>query len=342
MIKGHGDDGYQYDLKVKADFSSNVWYAGLKDDLTEHLRNKITAVNHYPDPGATELQVKLEKHLNLPADSVLVTNGGTEAIYLVAQAFTGATVTIVEPTFSEYEDACKLYKHQVQYLSWEKLTEAFNFRFSTDMVFICNPNNPTGQAIDDHLLQQLINYNKHTVFVIDEAYIQFTHDTASMIPLLKRLPNVLVLRSLTKSCCIPGLRLGFVAGRKQLLDRVRAFRMPWSVNTLALAAGDYILEHAGEFEVKRDTLLEETYQLWDGIRKMPEFKVLPTHTHYFLFETLTGTAAALKMWLLEQHGLLIRDASNFYGLGPGYCRVACQKAEHNKLLITALRKWTLS
>lgn len=340
MIRGHGDDRYQFDLPVKADFSSNVWYAGMRKELKAYLAEQIGEVDHYPDPGAVGLQQKLERSLDLSADAVLVTNGGTEAIYLVAQAFAGATVTIVEPTFAEYEDACKLYKHQIQYLSWEKLNS--ETAFSTDMVFICNPNNPTGQAIDEHSLERLINHNKHTVFIVDEAYIQFTHHTTSLIPLLKRLPNVLVLRSLTKSCCIPGLRLGYIAGRKQLLERVRAFRMPWSVNTLALAAGDYILAHPTAFEVKRETLLEETYQLWEGIRKMPEFKVMPTHTHYFLFETLTGTAEALKMWLLEQHGLLIRDASNFYGLGPGHCRVACQKPEHNKLLIAALRKWTLS
>ncbi|RFS26825.1 pyridoxal phosphate-dependent class II aminotransferase [Chitinophaga silvatica] len=340
MIKGHGDDRYQFNLPVKADFSSNVWYAGLQKGLEDELRNKINEVIHYPDPGAWKLQAKLEQYLSLSADTVMVTNGGTEAIYLIAQAFTGATVTIVEPTFAEYEDACKLYKHQVQFLSWEKLNSETSF--STDMVFICNPNNPTGQAIDEHILEQLITQNKHTVFVLDEAYIQFTHDTASMIPFLKRLPNLLVLRSLTKSCCIPGLRLGYIAGRKQLLDRVRVYKMPWSVNAMAITAGEYILDHPTEFEVKRDTLLEETYQLWEGIRKMPEFKVMPTHTHYFLFETLTGTAAALKMWLLEQHGLLIRDASNFYGLGPGHCRVACQQADDNKLLITALRKWTLS
>ncbi|MEC5144043.1 aminotransferase class I/II-fold pyridoxal phosphate-dependent enzyme [Chitinophaga sp. 212800010-3] len=339
MIQGHGDDGYLYSRPLQADFSSNVWYGGLQQGLTEHLRNSIETIGHYPDAGAEKLQAMLEKQAALPAGSILVTNGATEAIYLIAQEFHAATATIITPTFAEYADACGLYRHQVQYLPWDKLTP--DTTFSTDMVFLCNPNNPTGHAIDEHALQQLITRNKHTVFVIDEAYIHFTRDAASMLPHLHRLPNVLVLRSLTKNCCIPGLRLGYIAGRKQLLDRIRAFRMPWSVNSLALEAGYYILEHPEQFAFSIDTLLQGTFRLWESIRKMPEYKVWPTHTHYFLFETLTGTAATLKAWLVEQHGILIRDASNFYGLEQGHCRVACRSAADNKLLITALRQWTL-
>lgn len=339
MIQGHGDDGYLFDQAVKVDFSSNVWYGGLQEGLKTHLSNKIAGIDHYPDAGAEKLQVLLEKQAGLPAGSIMVTNGATEAIYLVAQAFTGATAAVIAPTFAEYADACSLYRHQVLYMSWDKLTP--DTTFSTDMVFLCNPNNPTGQTLDEQALQRLLHLNKHTVFIIDEAYIEFTLDAASMLPHLHRLPNVLVLRSLTKTCCIPGLRLGYIAGRKQLLDRVRAYKMPWSVNSLALEAGYYILDHLKQFTLDKESLLQDTFHLWESIRKMPEFKVTPTHTHFFLFETLTGTAASLKAWLMEKHGVLIRDASNFYGLKQGHCRVACRSANDNKLLTTALRQWTL-
>ncbi|PSL45470.1 threonine-phosphate decarboxylase [Chitinophaga niastensis] len=339
MIQGHGDDGYLFNHPIKADFSSNVWYGGLQEGLKEHLKAKVGGIDHYPDAGAVKLQAMLEKEAALPPGSIMVTNGGTEAIYLVAQAFTGATTTVVAPTFAEYADAGKLYRHQVQYLLWDKLTP--DIHFSTDLVFICNPNNPTGHTLDEHALQQLINHNKHTVFIIDEAYIQFTRHTGSMLPHLHRLPNVLVLRSLTKTCCIPGLRLGYIAGRKQLLDRVRMYKMPWSVNSLALEAGYYIMEHQAAFKLPLDALLADTFLLWESIKKMPEFAVYPTHTHYLLFETLTGTAAGLKAWLVERYGILIRDASNFYGLEQGHCRVACRNAADNTLLTTALHQWTL-
>ncbi|CAL1517854.1 aminotransferase class I/II-fold pyridoxal phosphate-dependent enzyme [Chitinophaga sp. MM2321] len=339
MIQGHGDDGYLFNRPIVADFSSNVWYGGLQEGLKQHLAARIGDINHYPDAGAIKLQAMLEKQAKLSPGTVMVTNGGTEAIYLVAQAFSLAATTIVVPTFAEYEDACKLHRHQVQYLLWDKLTA--DTHFATDLVFLCNPNNPTGQALDEHALRQLIAHNRHTIFVVDEAYIQFTRNAGSLLPHLHHLPNVLVLRSLTKTCCIPGLRLGYLVGQQPLLERVRTGKMPWSVNSLALEAGYYILEHPAEFELPLDSLLADTYLLWEAIRKMAEFKVYPTNTHFILFETLTGTAAGLKAWLVEHYGVLIRDASNFYGLEQGHCRVACRNATDNSLLISALRKWSL-
>ncbi|HVI45272.1 MAG TPA: aminotransferase class I/II-fold pyridoxal phosphate-dependent enzyme [Chitinophaga sp.] len=339
MLIGHGDDAYLYNRPVTANFSSNVWYGGLQEGLKQHLVAAISSIDHYPDAAAAKLQATLEAHHGLQPGTVVVTNGGTEAIYMVAQAFAAATTTVIAPTFAEYADASKLYRHQVQYLLWEKLTPETSF--SSDLVFLCNPNNPTGQALEEQALLQLVQHNKHTLFVIDEAYIQFTRATTSLLPHLHRLPNVLVLRSLTKTCCIPGLRLGYLAARKPLLDRVRSYRMPWSVNSLALEAGYYILSHPKEFTIPLDNLLADTFQLYDQIRQLPEFKVYPTHTHYLLLETLTSTAAALKSRLVEEYGILIRDASNFYGLGSGHCRVACRNQTDNQLLITALEKWRL-
>ncbi|QJB30508.1 aminotransferase class I/II-fold pyridoxal phosphate-dependent enzyme [Chitinophaga oryzae] len=340
MIQGHGDDAYLFDRPIVADFSSNVYYGGMQEKLAQHVAAHIRDAGHYPDPEGGKLQRQIEQRTELTPGMVMVTNGGTEAIYLVAQAFRGATTTVVVPTFAEYTDACKLHGHEVSYFFREKLEP--DTRFITDLVFLCNPNNPTAQAMNEETLLQLVQFNSRSTFIIDEAYIEFTRNADSLLPHLHRLPNVLVLRSLTKSCCIPGLRLGYLAGQKALLDKVRAFRMPWSVNSLALEAGHYIMDHPAEFEVPVDALLADTYQLWEGVRKMPEFRVYPTHTHYFLFETLTGTAAALKLWLVNNYGILIRDASNFYGLEQGHCRIACRNREDNTLLLTALRKWTLS
>lgn len=340
MIQGHGDDAYLFDHPIVADFSSNVYYGGIREKLVQHITSHIRRIDHYPDPAAGKLQQQIEQRTEMASDMVMVTNGGTEAIYLVAQAFSGSSTTVVVPTFAEYGDACKLYGHEVNYFFWEKL--APDTRFITDLVFICNPNNPTAQAMSDEGLLQLVQLNNRCVFIIDEAYIQFTRNADSLLPHLHQLPNLLIIRSLTKSCCIPGLRLGYLAGQKALLDKVRACRMPWAVNSLALEAGSYIMDHPAEFEVPVDSLLADTYQLWEGVRKMPEFRVHATHTHYFLFETLTGTAAALKLWLVNNYGVLIRDASNFYGLEQGHCRIACRSKEDNTLLLTALRKWILS
>jgi threonine-phosphate decarboxylase len=171
-----------------------------------------------------------------------------------------------------------------------------------------------------------------TLFVVDESYIEFTRSVKSVLRF--GYSNVLVLRSLTKSCRIPGLRVGLVVGPASLIGRVGTVKMPWSVNRLALEAGLYVLEHFQDFAVPVERLLAETAAWRSAIRAATGWRVWDSDTHYFLIET----PAPLKMRLLEEHGLLVRDASNFRGLGLNIIRVACQAPEHNRLLTEALRE----
>lgn len=337
MITGHGDDGYLFKNKPVADFSSNVWYGGLQPGLLAHLGSHLQQVDHYPDAGATKLQHLLAAATALQPEQVLVTNGATEAIYLVAQAFKNASTTVVIPAFAEYADACSLYGHEMHYMPWTAMQE--NTVFNTDLVFICNPDNPTGDVWPAAALLSLIKANPASIFIVDEAYINFTQHTTSLLPCLAAQPNLLLLRSLTKTCCIPGLRLGYLAGNIQLVNKIRRFKMPWSVNSLALEAGYYILENPGLFTIPLNGLLTATASFTEAVNAIDGYTAYPTHTHYFLFTCSKGTAADLKSWLIKEHGLLIRDAANFRGLTTQHCRVACQLPEHNNLLITALQQW---
>jgi len=339
MKHGHGDDAYLLNKKIVADFSSNLWYGGLRPELKSHLAGMLDTIGHYPQVAGEQLQQQMEKHLKLGADNILLTDGATQGIYLIAQAFAGATTTVVGPTYPEYADASRLFGHQVRYLNWDKLDHGIHI--DSDIFFICNPNNPGGQVYPGEQLQQLVAANRKHIFVVDEAYIQFTRETTSLIPHLHRLPNLLILRSPTKAACFPGLRFGYIAGQKALLDKVRAYQMPWALNQLALAAGSYLITNPAIFEFPLDNLLADAFQLREKLKAIPELKVYPTYTHYFLFETLTGTAAELKSWLVDKYGILIRDASNIEGLSNGFCRVACRGEKDNKLLVTALKKWAL-
>ena len=238
------------------------------------------------------------------------------------------------PTFAEYEDACRLHGLDVRFQFRDTLTPMH--RFPDGLVFLCNPNNPTGAALPVDQLRQLLQGNPRAVFVIDESYIEFTHATASLLPDLGHYPNVLVLRSLTKSCRIPGLRIGFAVGHKSLIHRLRACKMPWSVNRLAIEAGLYIFSRQ-RFSFPLDRLLADTSAWRDRLQVSTGWQINDTDTHYFLMSTPPDfTAAALKQHLVARHGLLIRDAANFKGLTPRYFRVACQSPEHNQLLTEAL------
>jgi threonine-phosphate decarboxylase len=322
MIEGHGDDGWKYATALCADFSSNVFYGALDAGLREHLRGVIDGVTHYPEAGAVTLQHAAALAYEVDRGAVLVTNGATEAIYLIAQAFRERKATIVGPTFAEYADACMIQGIGLRQASWEELVGG-----PVDgLVFICNPNNPTGKV---RAVEELVHQWPDALFVVDESYLEFTR-ARSLIA--ARRPNVLVLRSLTKSCRIPGLRVGFLIGGEEMVGRVAAYRMPWSVNRLAMEAGLYIFRHREDFVVPVESLLAATAEWRRELAQATGWRVWDTDTHYFLFEGMAG----LKERLVSRYGLLIRDAANFKGLGPNHFRVACQAPEQNRLLTEAL------
>jgi threonine-phosphate decarboxylase len=338
MIEGHGDDAYRYKVPIRADFSSNVLYGPLDAGLRAHLQEKVATVTHYPEASAQSLQAVAAEAYGVASDQVLVTNGATEAIYLAAQAFRRLnTATILTPAFAEYEDACRLYGLAIHMLSRSGLTP--DTRLPDGLVFLCQPNNPTGAALSSGHLHRLLHGHPDAVFVIDESYIEFTQAATSLLPNPGDYPNVLVLRSLTKSCRIPGLRIGFAIGHKTLVGRLREYKLPWSVNRLAVEAGLYIFGHPQQFCPPLRQLLANTAAWCNELRSATSWQVYDTDTHYFLVETpAVFTAAALKEHLITRHGLLIRDASNFRGLTSQHFRVACQSPEHNRLLTEALRE----
>lgn len=338
MIEGHGDDAYRYTVPIRADFSSNVLYGPLHAGLKAHLQEKIDTVTHYPEASAQSLQAIAAEAYRVAPDQVLVTNGVTEAIYLAAQAFRHLkTATILTPSFAEYEDACRLHGLDINWLSWDSLTAGT--RLPNGLLFFCQPNNPTGLALPAHHLHRLLNDHQDTLFVIDESYIAFTQAATSLMSQLGDYPNILLLRSLTKSCRIPGLRIGFATGHEDLIRQLRECKMPWSVNRLAIEAACYIFDHRQEFDPPLGQLLVDTAAWREDLTSATGWQVYDTDTHYFLVEPPAAfRAAALKLHLVSQHGLLIRDAGNFRGLTPYHFRVACQSPGHNRLLTEALRE----
>lgn len=337
MIEGHGDDAWRYTSLIKADFSSNVLYGALDAGLLGHLRDTLAAVTHYPEADAQSLRRAAAKAYGVEAEMVLVTNGVTEALYLIAQRFRRREAVIYTPAFAEYEDACVVQDMRLSFRDWQELRSGKLPK--SGIVFLCNPNNPTGWAV---ALRAFGEYPE-TLFVVDESYIEFAPAAVSVLG--RHHGNVLVLRSLTKSCRIPGLRVGFVIGAETLIGRLRDGKMPWSVNRPAIEAGLYIFAHPQDFTVPVHRLLAGT-RAWQQELRMAlaadpgmamGWKVRETDTHYFLIETPEEwPAPVLKKRLIERYGLLVRDASNFRGLGPNIIRVACQSPEHNQLLTEAL------
>ncbi len=337
MLHGHGDDGYCYDKPIIANFSSNVYYNGLTEGLKKHLIAAVEQIRVYPETDARSLQHCLAKWHGLSADQLLITNGATEAFYLIAHHFRNKTATIVIPSFAEYEDACSANKLQLQFLEWEKLNSGT--QFLTDVVFFGNPNNPTGAALNKSISLSLLKNNPRVIFIIDEAYTDFTEEKISMVTELGSFSNLIVVKSLTKTHAIPGLRLGYMLGTSSLIEQITSCKMPWSVNALAIEAGKYIVRQDNPSPLPLRQLLTDTKQLIHQLEKIKGLTIQPTSTNFFLCKTIAGTSAELKSFLLEEFGLLIRDASNFRGLTKNHFRISTQVVFKNELLIKGIRKW---
>lgn len=337
MILGHGDDGYLHNDAIKANFSSNVFYEGLPRGLRDHLSQHWDKITRYPEANAESLQKELANWHQLQAQQILVTNGATEAFYLIAHFLQKKSATIIIPSFAEYEDACRVHAIPLDFIEWSAVNETT--RFSTQAVFFGNPNNPTGLIFHKKMLHSLLENNPKTLFVIDEAYIDFTANKISMINEINSFPNLLIVKSLTKTYSIPGLRLGYIISQKQNIQAIQLAKMPWSVNTMAIEAGKFIVENATDIALPLETLLADTSDFISALQQIENIEVYPTTTNFFLCQTKVKTASKLKEYLLKEHQLLIRDASNFKGLSPQHFRVATQTSVQNQLLIDAIDQW---
>ena len=335
MLHGHGDDGYQYKKEIIADFSTNVWHGGEPKGLKEFVFEKWNQINCYPEVVSESLCKKIADHHRILPEQVLVTNGTTESIYLIAQLLSGKKTTILSPSFSEYEDACSIFGHHLHFLPW---TDALDImRLNSEVVFICNPNNPTGKVFPD--LEDRIKKNSHCLFVIDEAFIEFTFKSESLISLVEKYPNLIVMRSLTKAYAIPGLRLGYIVAQKELIEDLTRIKQPWTVNALASSAGEFIFDNFENIQLPLKQLLIHKADFVTQLLSNEAIEVEESSTHFFLCKTLVRNAGQLKDFLINNHGILIRDAGNFRSLTRQHFRIATLDPDKNSLLINALNEW---
>ena len=217
--------------------------------------------------------------------------------------------------------------------------EGYRLPEDVRMLWICNPNNPTGAVVDKEYLAELIKRNSQVCFVIDQSYEYFTMCPVFTAAEAAAFPNVLLLHSMTKRYAVPGLRLGYVTGPSNLLHRLRTNRMPWSVNQLAIEAGLHLLAHDVPNPLDVAAYLRETARLRAALEALGGMEVWTTETHFMLVRLRVGKASALKDYLAETHGILIRDASNFDGLDEHFFRIATQTREENDRLVEGIGKW---
>lgn len=334
MINGHGDDIFSYP-GIRHNFSSNIVCRRDLDALYKYLNNCMPSVSSYPEPDASSLASAWAASMGISADNLCVTNGATEAIYLIAQVYRESNSQIPVPTFSEYADACRLNRHRIT----EVYSESGLKPAPRSLVWICNPNNPTGKVWNHAWLTEMIEANPACIFIIDQSYAPYTLEKVVDIKWAVEQPNVLLLHSMTKQFGVPGLRIGGVSGNSKLIRQLSLFRMPWSVNALAIEAGKFLLANRDLYRFDAKALIAERERVAAEFAKTGLIEVWPSDSNMLLSRLRMGKASALKDFLAAGKGLLIRDASNFTGLDEGCFRIAVQGQEADNLLIEGIKEW---
>lgn len=315
MIKGHGDDVYQYE-GIRSDFSSNICAMISHQAIMDNLSSCPQLLSHYPEPEAWSLEAMLAERHEVNENCIIVTNGATDAIYLIAETFRYHSV-IPAPTFSEYEEACSL----------------FDQKEDKTMLWLCNPNNPDGKVYDsDHIERIATAYD---LVVLDQSYEHYTSSQLMSVREGCEAPHFIQVHSFTKDYAMPGLRLGYITAHESLTTEIRRHLRPWSVSALAIEAGKFLLRH-DEFICHPD--LAEAQRLRQQLLAVG-IDVMPTNTNFMLCRMEGHTAEKLKEYLARYHGMLIRDASNFRGLTCHHFRVAAQNREENDALVAAIKSF---
>ena len=323
MIEGHGDDLYRYD-NILMNFSSNIYNGTDLSALKDYLSSSLDVMRSYPEPSAASLEQMIARECGISPDEVLVTSGAVDAIYLIAQTYRHeGTCHVMQPTFREYEDACRVFGYEE--------------REDGDLCWLCNPNNPTGDVMK--VKDVLALARQHRLLIVDQSYEDYTE-----APLLQPADDVgrddiILLHAMTKRYAVPGLRLGYVTASALIISRLQEQYRPWAINALSLEAGKWLVQRGKTAIPDLPSYLAETQRLRAMLNEIEGIEAQQTQTNFFLCTIRQTTAAELKEYLAHEHGILIRDASNFTGLTPHHFRIATQSPAENDALVAAIRNY---
>ena len=343
----HGGDWAGYEAEYGAtplDFSANVSPLGVPEGVQRAIAAAAAEADRYPDPLCRALRQAMGKAYHLPPEWILCGNGAADLIWRLAIALRPRRALLTAPTFSEYEAAlqsaaCEVHRHILSAQADFLLGEDFLGKITpeTDIVFLCEPNNPTGRTTPMPLLRRIVEWcrNMGTILVVDECFGEFLNAPAehTLRPLLQEYPNLVILKAFTKLYAMAGVRLGYLLGAdEQLLARLRAAGSPWSVSSLAQAAGCAALQETAYVEKVQTVTRKQRPYLADGLRALG-LRVVPGEANYLLFQSDVPLLEPLR-----RRGILLRGCGNYPGLDDTWYRAAVKTEPENRRLLAALEE----
>ena len=305
-----------------------------------------TALRDYPDRGQTRLRELLAALHGLSSTAVLPGNGAAELFTWAARDAAMAGVSgLLAPGFADYRRALScwggVWNEQALGLAWGSAVASSYPSVDADVLWICNPHNPTGQLWHRESLEPLLQ--QYALVICDEAFLPLVPDgeVQSLIPLVAEHSNLVVVRSLTKLFGIAGVRLGYAVGLPERLQRWASWRDPWPVNGVAMALADQLLADPSRYRnwcrrVQRWTHREGTW-MRDQLARLPGLHPLPSAANFLLMKG-EESLVPLRETLERRERILLRDCSSFTGLGDHWLRIGLQRRRDNRRIISSLRR----
>lgn len=328
-------------------FIENPYYPGKK--LLRKIKRKLPVViKSYPSSNPLLAQKDLAAVVHVKPEQLLIGNGATELITIIQHQLVQA-MGIPIPTFSEYiEKIQDLGKVKLFQLAAEKDYQLDLDEYATwigeqklGTALIINPGNPTGQYISVAEMRKFLQEMKDlNLVLVDESFIDFADDEVpTLIPYIEEFKNLIIVRSMSKHCGIPGLRLGYCCtANEEFQKKIKAALPVWNINTLAEYFLTQLKATDEEYHVSRKKVIRDVRELYDQLKSIPGFKVYPTGSNFILLKATSGISAYdLQMRLLQEFGVYVRDCSNKVGLDKSHIRVASKGRKKDKILIKALK-----
>lgn len=343
----HGGDWEGYRQKygfLPLDFSANISPLGMPAAAREALADSAAAAERYPDPFCRQLRAALHRAEQVPEEWILCGNGAADLIFRIAFGLRPKKALLAVPGFAEYREAleqagCEVKKFRLYPENNFHLDETFPDMISddTDIVFLCEPNNPTGVTSNPGLLKMILDQcrKKQVLLAVDECFNAFLDEPEkhSMKKYLAGYPNLLILKAFTKIYAMAGLRVGYLfCSNQAVLESIAACGQPWSVSGPGQAAACAAVSDADYVRRVRALIHRERKCLHAALQEM-HLQVIPGEANYLLFRGPENLES-----LLEEQGILIRDCSNYQGLDKGWYRIAVRTPEENRRFISALRQ----
>lgn len=354
-VYGHGGDlrtasaRYHIPAEDFTDLSANINPLGPPPGLLNTLRESLPDVVRYPDPGHRALLKLLSERIQVPEEWIVIGNGAAENMALALQALSPAKVGIIEPCFSEYETLSKQFGAEVgsvlgraeQHFHADP-KEIERLISDHDLVFVGQPNNPNGVQYGRDELRRFACAAEtfETYLVVDEAFIDFIpeEERISLLEELHKYPRVILIRSMTKFYAIPGLRLGYAIAHPDLARAMRGKQVTWSVNLLALLAGECCLQAGKEYEEETISLIKkQRLLLREGLVDLG-CQTWPGEANFLLVRLPEDWTAHSMQEALGAKGILVRSCAMYRGLGERDIRVAVKDRECCDKLLKAMKE----